>query len=79
MTDGRVEVGDRPIDDAYCKIISDYDEAGSVARDPEAGAYPAVMAERIAAGRLEIVGDPSAAPALLTELNIHRRLASRTA
>jgi hypothetical protein len=74
-----VEVGDRPIDDADCKIISDYDEARSVARDPEAAAAdPAVMAERIAAGRLEIVGDPSTAPAALTELNIHRRLASRT-
>ena len=51
--------GDRPINDADCTIISDYADALSVARDPEAAAAdPAVMAERMAAGSLKIIGDP---------------------
>lgn len=80
LRDGRVEVGDRPIGDADCTIISDYADALSVARDPEAAAAdPAVMAERMAAGRLRIMGDPSAAPAVLTEVNIHKLLAPYTA
>ena len=80
LKDGRVEVGDRPINDADCTIITDYTDALSVARDPEAAAAdPAVMAERMAAGRLKIIGDPSAAPAVLTELNIHKLLAPHTA
>jgi hypothetical protein len=75
-----VEVGDRPTDDADCTIISDYAEALSIARDPEApAADPAAMAERIADGRLEIIGDPSAAPAVLRELDIHKLLAAHTA
>jgi hypothetical protein len=78
--DALVEVGDRPTDDADCTIISDYAEALSIARDPEApGADPAAMAERIADGRLEIIGDPSAAPAVLRELDIHKLLAAHTA
>jgi len=80
LGDGQVEVGDRPINDADCTIISDYADALSVARDPEAAAAdPAVMAERMAAGSLKIIGDPSAAPAVLTELNIHKLLAPHTA
>jgi len=80
LGDGQVEVGDRPINDADCTIISDYADALSVARDPEtAAADPAVMAERMAAGSLKIIGDPSAAPAVLTELNIHKLLAPHTA
>ena len=80
LRDGQVEVGDRPINDADCTIISDYADALSVARDPEtAAADPAVMAERMATGRLKIIGDPSAAPAVLTELNIHKLLAPHTA
>jgi len=80
LGEGHVEVGDRPIRDADCTIISDYADALSVARDPDAAAAdPAVMAERMAAGRLRIVGDPSAAPAVLTELNIHALLAPYTA
>ena len=78
--DGHVEVGDRPIDDADCRIISDYADALPIARDPEAAAAdPAEMAERVAAGRLEIIGDPSAAPAVLAEVNLHRLLAPHTA
>ncbi len=78
--DGRVEVGDRPAADADCTIISDYADALAIARDPDAGsADPAVMAKRIADGRLRIVGDPSAAPAVLRELDIHRLLAAHTA
>jgi hypothetical protein len=80
LGDGRVEVGDRPTNDADCTIISNYADALSVARDPEAAAAdPAVMRERIAAGSLEIIGDPSAAPAVLAELNIHKLLAPHTA
>src|SRR5690606_34629702 len=64
--DGRAEVGDRPIKDADCTIISDYADALAVARDPEAAAAdPAAMAERMAAGRLKIIGDLSAAPPVL--------------
>ena len=75
-----MEVGDRPINDADCTIISDDTDALSVARDPEAAAAePAVIAERMAAGRLKIIGDPSAAPAVLAELNIHRVPAPHTA
>ena len=75
-----MEVGDRPINDADCTIVSDYTDALSVARDPEAAAAdPAVMAEGMAAGRLKIIGDPSAAPAVLAELNIHKLLAPHTA
>jgi hypothetical protein len=49
VKDGQVEVGDRPIDDADCTIISDYADALPVARDPDAAAAdPAVMAERMA-------------------------------
>jgi len=80
LGDGQVEVGDRPVNDADCTIISDYADALAVARDPEAAAAdPAVIAERMAAGRLKIIGDPSAAPAVLTELNIHKLLAPHTA
>ena len=80
LYDGRVEVGDRPIQDADCTIVSDYADALSVARDPEAAAAdPAVMAKRLAAGRLKIIGDLSAAPAALAELNIHKLLAPHTA
>jgi hypothetical protein len=80
LRDGRVEVGDRPIREADCTIISDYADALAVARDPEAAAAdPAVIAERMAAGRLTIIGDLSAAPAVLTELNIHQLLAPHTA
>jgi hypothetical protein len=79
LSDGTVEVGDRPIGDADCTIISDYADALSIARDPEAGAAdPAVMEARMAAGRLEIAGEPSAAPAVLAELNIHKLLAPHT-
>jgi SCP-2 sterol transfer family protein len=80
LGDGQVEVGDRPINDADCTIISDYADALALARDPDAAAAdPAVMAERMAAGRLKIIGDLSAAPAVLTELNIHKLLAPHTA
>lgn len=80
LWDGHVEVGDRPITDADCTIISDYADALSVARDPEAAAAdPSAMAARMAAGRLRIIGDLSKAPAVLTEVNIHKLLAPRTA
>jgi hypothetical protein len=80
VKDGRVEVGDHPIDDVDCKIISEYEDALSVARDPEApAADPKVITERLATGRLRLVGNPQAAPLLLRELNIHKLLASQTA
>jgi hypothetical protein len=80
LNDGQVEVGDHPTDDADCTIITDYADALAAARDPEAAAAdPAVMAERMAAGKLKIIGDPSAAPAVLRELDIHKLLARHTA
>jgi hypothetical protein len=76
---GRVEVGDHPIDDADLRIVSDYTDALSIARDPDApAAQPSAMAERIAEGRLRVVGDPAAVPAVLAGLDIHRLLSSRT-
>lgn len=80
LSDGHVEVEDQLADDANCTIISDYTDALAVARDPDAAAAdPSVMAERVATGRLKIIGDPSAAPAVLTELDIHKLLACHTA
>jgi hypothetical protein len=79
VADGRVEVGDHPIDDADLKIVSDYADALSIARDPGApAAQQNAMADRIAEGRLIILGDPAAAPAIFAELDIHRLLSSRT-
>ena len=79
IVDGRVEVGDHPIDDADFKVVSDYEDALTIARDPDApAARPELMQERIAEGRLEIVGNPSDVPTALAELDIHRLLSSRT-
>jgi hypothetical protein len=80
VTNGRVEVGDRPVDNADLKIVSKYDDALAIARDPDApAAQPSAIQERIAAGTLKIEGDPSNAPAILQEIDVHRLLASRTA
>jgi hypothetical protein len=77
---GALDVSDRPSPDADCTIVSDYADALAIARDPDAAANEeAAMAERVADGRLKIVGDPSAAPAVLRQLNIHALLAARTA
>ena len=79
VVDGRAEVGDHPIDDADFKVVSDYEDALAIARDPDApAAQPELMQERIAEGRLEILGNPSDVPAALAELDIHRLLSSRT-
>ena len=80
MRGGSVDVRDGPTSDADCTITSDYAEALAIARDPEAAsADPSAMAERIADGRLTIKGDPSAAPAVLREVDIHKLLAKFTA
>jgi hypothetical protein len=77
---GRVEVGDHPIDDADLKIVSTYDDALTIARDPDApAADESEMRKRLTEGRLQILGDPSAVPEPLAKLDIHRLLASRTA
>ena len=79
VSDGRVEVGDRPIDNANLKVVSTYDDALSIARDPDApAAQPGAMADRLAQGTLRIDGDPSSAPQVLAELDIHRLLSSHT-
>jgi hypothetical protein len=79
IVDGRAEVGDHPIDDADFKVVSDYDDALAIARDPDApAARPEMLQQRIAEGRLEIVGDPADVPTTLASLDIHRLLASRT-
>ena len=80
VVDGRAEVGDHPIDDADCKIVSEYEDALPVARDPNApAADPRLMQERLASGRLRIEGNPQEAPAILQNLNVHTLLASETA
>jgi len=79
VSDGRVEVGDRAIDDADVKIVSDYADALSIARDPDApAAQPSAMAERMAEGRLRLEGDPASVPPMLAELDLHRLLSSHT-
>jgi hypothetical protein len=76
----RVSVSDRLTENADCTVVSDYAEALAIARDPSSpSADPAVMAERLADGRLTIEGDLSAAPAALQEVDIHKLLAARTA
>lgn len=77
---GEVEVGGRPEPLADCRVISDYTDALSVARDTEMATTDAAEAERrMAAGRLRIVGDPTRMPRVLQQLDLHRLLASRTA
>jgi hypothetical protein len=79
-TDGRVEVGDHPTERADLRIVSGYDDALEIARDPDApAAAPSAMQQRIAQGRLQVIGDPTAVPPPLAELDVHRLLASRTA
>lgn len=80
LGDGTVEVESPPAKHADVTIISDYADALAIARNPDAAAAdPEVMAQRIADGRLTIEGDPSSAPAVLQEIDIHRLLAARTA
>ena len=80
VADRQVEVGDHPIDDADVKIVSDYEDALAVAREPEApAAEQEAVAERMAAGKLKIEGNPADMPSMFVELDIHKLLASQTA
>ncbi|MGB3409896.1 MAG: hypothetical protein WBA45_01760 [Microthrixaceae bacterium] len=80
VAQGHVEVGNRPDPNADCRVISDYADALSVARDPESGsAKPAEAERRITDGRLRIEGDPALMPAVLQQLDLHRLLAGQTA
>lgn len=77
---GSVEVLEGPAPDADVRIISDYTDALEVARDPGADATdPVETGRRVAEGRLRIVGDPTSAPPVLHEVDIHRLLAEHTA
>jgi hypothetical protein len=77
---GEVEVGGGPAPGADLRIISDYDDAVVLARDPDAAsADPAEAERRVAEERLRIEGDPSQAPPALLQLDIHRLLADHTA
>jgi hypothetical protein len=59
--------------------VSDYDDALAIARDPDAPvAQASAMEQRVAEGRLEIVGNPADVPGALAGLDIHRLLSSRT-
>jgi hypothetical protein len=79
VNDGRVEVGSQPTNDCDFRVVSDYDDALAIARDPDAPvAQPSAMEQRMAEGRLEVVGDPADVPATLAGLDIHRLLSSRT-
>jgi len=79
VADGRVEVGDQATDDADVRIVSDYEDALVIARDPDApAAQQSAMEERVAQGRLKIVGNPTDVPAVVAGLDIHRLLSSRT-
>jgi hypothetical protein len=79
IANGLVEVGDHPLEDADFKVVSEYEDALAIARDPDApAAQQSAMAERMAEGRLRLMGDPASVPAMLAELDIHRLLSSRT-
>jgi hypothetical protein len=72
---GDVEVDGRPTDDCDFRVVSDYEDALAIARDPDAPvAQPSMMEERMAEGRLEIVGNPADVPAAIAGLDIHRLL-----
>lgn len=80
VVDGRVEVDGEPTEDCDVRVVSDYDDALAIARDPDAPvAQPNMIEKRIAQGRLQIVGNPADAPAVLAELDIHRLLSAHTA
>ena len=50
VDNGRVEIGDRPVDNADLKFVSTYDDALAIARDPDApAAQPSAAAARAAA------------------------------
>ena len=79
IADGLVEVGDHPLEEADFKVVSEYDDALAIARDPDApAAQQSAMAERMAEGRLRVMGDPASVPAMIAELDIHLLLSSRT-
>jgi hypothetical protein len=79
VADNSVEVGDHPTDDADFTIVSDYEDALAIARDPDAPvAQQSMMEARMAEGRLKVVGNPADVPAMLAGLDIHRLLSSRT-
>ena len=78
-TPSRVEVEAQPTHDCDFRVVSDYADALAIARDPDAPvAQPSMMEQRMAEGRLKIVGDPADVPATLAGLDIHRLLSSRT-
>ena len=77
---GRVEVRDEPDPAADLRVISDYADAVALARNPDASSNdPQEADRRIDEGRLRIEGDPSQAPPMLLQLDIHRLLAGQTA
>ena len=79
IVDGRVEIEDQPTDSCDFRVVSDYGDALAIARDPDAPvAQASMMEQRMAEGRLEIVGNPGDVPATLAGLDIHRLLSSRT-
>lgn len=79
IVNGRVEVGGQPTDDCDLRVVSDYDDALAIARDPDAPvAQLSMMEQRMAEGRLKIEGNPADVPATLAGLDIHRLLSSRT-
>lgn len=79
IANGRVEVGGQPTDDCDLRVVSDYDDALAIARDPDAPvAQLSMMEQRMAEGRLKIEGNPADVPATLAGLDIHRLLSSRT-
>jgi hypothetical protein len=78
-TDGQVSGDDHLDERCDLRIVSNYSDALTIARDPDApAAQPDVMQQRMREGRLRIEGEPARGPAALAELDIHRRLAPQT-
>ena len=80
FVDGTIEVVGEPTGDCDFRVVSDYEDALAIARDPDAPvAQPSMMEQRLAEGRLKIVRNPADIPAALAGLDIPRLLSSRTA
>jgi hypothetical protein len=80
ISNGNVSVDETLDGECDVRIVSDYVDALTIARDPEApAAQPKAIEQRMAEGKLRIEGNPAEAPTVLAELDIHRLLAPQTA
>jgi hypothetical protein len=84
ISGGRFEVVGTPLDDADLRVVADYNALLPIAHEihPDGGPTPeteAAIAALVAANKLELHGDRRGTPAVLAQVNLHNRLAPRTA